>query len=371
MSRSTFNVGDWVEVLSKEEILRTLDANARLDGMPFMPEMFQYCGSRLQVHKSAHKTCDPDLFTRRIGRAVHLQTRCDGQAHGDCQAGCLLYWKDPWLKAVAQKASDICVPLSGGPSKVARESCTEKDVWNAIQITGPDSGPPTYICQATQVPAAGELLKWWDIRHYLEDYWSRNVSLWRVLSALVYSAYFHLSNAGIGIGRAMRWFYDVAHPLWRGTRWPRKSGLIPDGQPTPATPLFLQPGEVVRVKSYEEILRTVNTVSRNRGLWWDAELVPYCGRTFRVLRRVDRVIDEKTGKMQVMKTPCIVLDSVICQARYSACRMLCPKQTYAYWREVWLERVESGLSSDLEARRSDKVPCGDQSVGATPSASRR
>ena len=29
--------GDWVEVRSKEEILRSLDSNGRLDNMPFMP----------------------------------------------------------------------------------------------------------------------------------------------------------------------------------------------------------------------------------------------------------------------------------------------------------------------------------------------
>ena len=31
--------GDLVEVRSEEEILRTLDADGKLDGLPFMPEM--------------------------------------------------------------------------------------------------------------------------------------------------------------------------------------------------------------------------------------------------------------------------------------------------------------------------------------------
>jgi hypothetical protein len=146
----------------------------------------------------------------------------------------------------------------------------------------------------------------------------------------------------------MRWFYDKVRPLWRGIAWPRKKGLIPAGQPTPTATLNLQPGELVRVKPYEEILRTVNTDSKNRGLWWDAELVPYCGGTYRVLDRVSNIIDEKTGKMAVMKNPCIVLDSVVCQARYSACRMFCPKSTYAYWREIWLERVGSQVSADAK-----------------------
>ena len=32
--------GDWVEVKSKKEILRTLDTKGQLEGMPFMPQMF-------------------------------------------------------------------------------------------------------------------------------------------------------------------------------------------------------------------------------------------------------------------------------------------------------------------------------------------
>ena len=38
--------GDTVEVRSAEEILNTLDEQGALDGMPFMPEMFEYCGKR-------------------------------------------------------------------------------------------------------------------------------------------------------------------------------------------------------------------------------------------------------------------------------------------------------------------------------------
>jgi hypothetical protein len=119
--------------------------------------------------------------------------------------------------------------------------------------------------------------------------------------------------------------------------------------------LSLQPGELVRVKSHHEILRTLNAGSKNRGMYWDAEMVPYCGKTYRVLNRVTRIIDEKTGKMQEMKNPCIILDSVVCQARYSCCRMFCPRSIYPYWREVWLERV-------APAGCSGAPPSGDQDV---------
>ena len=83
-------VHDFAKVRSKAEILATLDRNGRLDGMPFMPEMFEYCGKVLRVSKKAHKTCD---FVNRTGirrrdSTVHLDdVRCTGAAHGGCQAG--------------------------------------------------------------------------------------------------------------------------------------------------------------------------------------------------------------------------------------------------------------------------------------------
>jgi hypothetical protein len=159
--------------------------------------------------------------------------------------------------------------------------------------------------------------------------------------------YYNLSQAGIGVGPAMRWLYDKCHPLWRGTQFPRKAGRIPRGQPTPTATLNLQPGELVRVKSHEEILQTLDTDSKNRGMSWDAEMSPYCGGTYRVLKRVTKIIDEKTGKIQEIRNPCIILDSVVCQARYSGCRMFCPRHIYPYWREIWLERVEEARVSGI------------------------
>lgn len=340
-------VGDWVEVRSKEEILQTLDGDGRLEGMPFMPEMFVFCGQEFQVYKIAHKTCDYSVYpyrTRRLSRTVHLKTRCDGEAHGGCQAECLLYWKEDWLNAISENAEDATpqraqVRREGNINTGPSSGCRESDVWARVQVQHVNDGTPTYVCQMTQVPYATTPLAWWDLRQYVEDYLSGNVTLGRILCGLIYWMYYSLSQAGIGVGPAMRWFYDKFHPVWGGTLFPRNPGLIPEGKPTPLVTLNLQPGELVCVKSHEQILQTVNTANKNRGMHWDAELVPYCGGTYKVLKRVTKLIGERTGKMQEMKSPCIILDSVVCQARYSSCRMFCPKSMYPYWREIWLERV--------------------------------
>jgi hypothetical protein len=332
MSDSRLKAGDWVEVRNKDEILRTLDKSGQLEGLPFMPEMFSFCGKRFRVYKRAHKTCDTvnDYKGRKMKAAVHLEgVRCDGQAHGGCEAACLVFWKEAWLKKAGENELNL-----------ATTSCTEADVQAGTQRRGKgSSADPVYACQATELPAATEPLPWSDLSQYVEDYTSGNVGLWRLLCGIFYMGYQGLINLGIGLGAPLRWLYDAGQKLWDGVPYPRRTGAIPAGQPTPAESLNLQPGDWVRVKNYPAILATLDETNRNRGLYFDAEMVPYCGGTHRVLKRVTRIVDEKTGRIREFKTPGIILDGAICQARYSECRLFCPRSIYGFWREIWLEKL--------------------------------
>lgn len=348
MSVRKLKAGEWVEIRSKEEILESLDGNGELDGMPFMPEMLAFCGKRLQVYKRAHKTCDTVVLgrARRVDRAVHLDTRCDGQAHGGCEAMCQIFWKEAWLKPLPanssqETASNVIAVASDGRASFSKAGCGEPVIWARTQSSEPGSEAPTYSCQATRLPGASTLLPWWDIRQFVEDYTSGNVGLTRIAKGLAYVTYRHgLVNLGIGIGPALKWLYDRVQRLRGGTPYPHRDGLLPVGGRTPAITLDLKPGEWARVKSFDAIRATCDTSNRNRGMGFDGELVPYCGGTYRVLRRVTKIINEVTGRMQGMKTPCVVLDGVVCQARYSGCRLFCPRSIYPYWREIWLERAE-------------------------------
>jgi len=366
MKREKLRAGDWVQVKSKTEILKTLDRNARFEGMPFMPEMFTFCGKRFRVYKRAHKTCDTvfPIRGRRLQGTVHLETRCTGEAHGGCEAGCLIFWKETWLKRCDEDSGGAEAQVERPTperASVSASGCDEQIVWSMARAESRNAEGPTFQCQATQLPYATQDLTWWDLRQYGEDYASGNVSMRRLLEGVVYAFYYNVSNAGIGVGRMMRWFYNKSHHLWGGTLFPREKGIVPRGQPTPTSRLNLQPGELVRVKSHQAILQTVNTDNKNRGMYWDAEMVPYCGGIYRVLKRVTRLIDERTGRMQEMKNPCIILDSVVCGSRYSECRMFCPRSIYPYWREVWLERVASN-----EAVGEERTDSGRRSATAPP-----
>ena len=285
------HANDWVEVRSKQEILETLDKNGRLDGMPFMPQMFEYCGKRFKVLKSAHKACDPvyTMASRGVEDAVHLNLRCNGQAYGGCQAGCRLFWKEAWLKPVERR----CSPQ---PSAARRSSARQnagratvaaprKTVWRGTRRDGrlgePDANT-LFVCQNTQLPEFSKPLSWWNPAQYVKDYVSGNVTLGEMARGAIYVLFGRRFGRRIPL---LRRAYNAFEKLTGGAPTPVANGKIPLGQPQPVANLDLKPGDLVRVKSHEEILATLNERNRNWGLCFDAEMVPYCGGDYRVIAR--------------------------------------------------------------------------------------
>jgi hypothetical protein len=344
---SRLQSGDWVQVRTKDEILKTLDVKGQLEALPFMPEMFEFCGQRFKVFKRAHKTCDDPngIHGRRMPSAVHLEgLRCNGAAHGGCQHGCLIFWKDAWLKKVDDpNGANANCSAPGEVQAVQQSACAEADVWAGVFASNAqaDSDGPTYVCQSTRLPFATRPLPWWDARQYLEDCASRNVHPSQLLALFVSYLLHQLATAGVGLGSPVRWIYDTVQRFRGGTPYPYRIGTLPKGTKTPSVQLNLQPGELVRVRSYEEILGTIDETRHNRGMSFGEELVPFCGRTYRVSERVSRIIDEKTGKIRVLKNECIALDGVACKAQYTKFRRGCPRSIRPFWREIWLERVDS------------------------------
>src|SRR6185295_16238569 len=103
--------------------------------------------------------------SRRLPDSVHLEgLRCDGSAHAGCQAGCLLFWKEAWLKPVESvgRATELTSPSASNPSR----GCTEDEVLRGTIATEQPAGmeEPVYVCQATQVAAATTPIHWWEPR---------------------------------------------------------------------------------------------------------------------------------------------------------------------------------------------------------------
>jgi hypothetical protein len=360
INSAELRAGERVRVRSKEEILATLDKSGQVEGLPFMPEMFAFCGREFHVFKRAHKTCDPPngLDGRRMMHTVHLEgVRCDGNAHDGCQARCLIFWKESWLQRIAEDGVVAGSDLVRKTFQSGSIGATELDVAAGTRRAVPqtDSGEPLWICQSTQIAQATQRLRWWSLRQYAEDYTSGNVRLSQLLASLAFFLYAQLVSAGLGLGTALRWTYDRIQRVRGGTPYPLRLGKVPRGAKTPSAKLDVRPGELVKIRSYEEILETVDETGYNRGMSFDAEMVPYCGGTYRVLARVSKLINERTGKMQHLKNDCVMLENVVCLACYSKFRRFCPRSIYPYWREIWLERVGPGNSALEDAKEGETV----------------
>lgn len=320
-------VGELVEVRSETEILATLDERGELENLPFMPEMLRYCGQRLTVHKVAHKLCDTISRSgmRRMDNAVHLTgARCDGQGHGGCQTACSLYWKEQWLRRVepgSEPAEPAPGDLTGGRPLLRLVEI------NARKPSGPD-GEPRFSCQATELlRAAPTCLPFRDLGQYVRDVRGGNVGFVAVFRAFLVGLFNRLQRLSTRVLPRRLWFRE-------GLPWLFLKGRA-EGR-TPTARLDLRPGELVRVRSREEIVATLDENLLNRGMGFEAEMARYCGQTARVVGRVDRCIDERTGRMLHMKSPCIVLEGIVCAGAYNA---NCPREFVPFWREIWLERV--------------------------------
>jgi len=318
MPHDELRSGDIVQVKGAAEILATLDDKGALEGLPFMPEMMKYCGQTLTVLGRASKICDTvhSTSSRRIPDAVFLDDlRCDGSGHHGCQAECRIFWKEAWLRRVpkGETLAAGSAPAVAPDDEAARARLAEllgRNIKRQDDI---------YACQVTDLYQASKHLRTLDPRPYIREYTSGNVPLGRFLKVVTKAA--------------------VREPL-------RKIGIWTEG-PMPGTRkgkvaddmLDLQPGDRVQVKSKEEILATLNAKGKNRGLWFDVEMLPFCGGTFTVKKRVNRIIDDRNGKMITINSDCVMLEDVVCTGDNSVGRWFCSRAIIPYWRECWLRKV--------------------------------
>lgn len=316
--------GDLVEVKSAEEILSTLDAEGACESLPFMPEMLKFCGKRLRVFKRANKVCDTIDKTglRRMRRTVLLDgSRCNGSEHGGCQAGCMILWKEQWLKPLSGDGGGDLVTI-GPPAREKSKDDTMQKIHARLTVHARghagEGNHEVYRCQITELKKATMALAWWDFRIYLEDVMSGNRRPGEVIAGLFIMLFNWVQRIRGG---------DVYPYMEPGTL-----------KKTPVEPLSLQPGDKVRVKSLQQIQATLDSKYKNRGLYFDVGMARFCGHIFQVGARVHKIIDEKTGEMihAPHDNPMIILDGVICTADY---QKFCPRSEYVFWREIWLEKV--------------------------------
>ncbi len=123
---------------------------------------------------------------------------------------------------------------------------------------------------------------------------------------------------------------------------PRAAEIVHSEDIRQAETLGLQPGELVEVKSIDEILATLNRKRRCRGLLWMTGMRRFCGKRYRVLRRVERIMLETNGELRTMKNT-VLLEGAMCDGTaFGGCDRSC----FHFWREAWLRRVPAEEDSE-------------------------
>ena len=106
-----------------------------------------------------------------------------------------------------------------------------------------------------------------------------------------------------------------------------------------ATSSGLKAGDLVQVRPREEIQATLNPWGQLKGCMFMPEMLPYCGTTQRVLKRLERFVDERD--YHVKKSQGIVLlEGLNCQGTSDYGR--CDRACFYFWREEWLEKIDEG-----------------------------
>lgn len=100
--------------------------------------------------------------------------------------------------------------------------------------------------------------------------------------------------------------------------------------------LNLQPGEWVEVRSVKEIFATLDAQGKLRGLHFIPEMVKFCGKRFKVYKRLEKIILEATGELRKIRTPTVLLEGVFCDGKAHGG---CDRSCFCFWREAWLKRV--------------------------------
>jgi len=314
MSKPIYRTGDPVRVRGAEEILSTLDADGTLGGLPFMPEMLDWCGKTFRVQRQVAKTCVAGHAMRQFpGDDVVILDgpRCDGNGHDGCRHGCRIFWKEAWLR-----------PVDAALTPTLQSAAALESLRSRVKVKADEH---RYFCQSTELYKA--------TRAFPDT--SKHRTMRIAVRALRGG---DLSIAGI-VRMLSQWLWQKARRAARGDRW-----LYGPHQRTPSESLGLQPGETVRIKSRAQIAQTLDRHGRNRGMGICSEMTRCCGHKAQVRYRVDRLIDETTGLMREISDSVTLqhigndeslAEECLCYGQLGDC----PRGEVMYWREIWLERV--------------------------------
>lgn len=123
-------------------------------------------------------------------------------------------------------------------------------------------------------------------------------------------------------------------------QWLLKS---PDTRSVPSVPATdpkaasLKAGDMVRVRSSEEIHASLDSWQELNCCLFFQEMWQYCGTTQRILKSVERFVDERDYRVK-KAGGLFLLQGLICEGTSDYGR--CDRACFYFWREEWLEKID-------------------------------
>src|SRR5712664_4354909 len=107
----------------------------------------------------------------------------------------------------------------------------------------------------------------------------------------------------------------------------------------------LRPGDLVEVKAPNEIIQTLDADGTLDKLPFMPEMLGYCGKKFRVARRVVKTCTSGTlagsSMLGFRSDDVVLLDGLRCSGvDHDGCEKAC----MIFWREAWLRKVENAAA---------------------------
>lgn len=145
------------------------------------------------------------------------------------------------------------------------------------------------------------------------------------------------------IGEKNTWFNDKLQIIMRKYRFYRKKIIVSlkskkvQNAFSPVIQDEFKPGDTVRIKSEAEINKTLDRYGKIRGCSFLKNQYAFCGKEYKVFKKVDYFFDESRQKM-LKSSNLFFLEGVYCNGN-SAYLKPCDRNCFHYWHRNWLERV--------------------------------
>lgn len=99
----------------------------------------------------------------------------------------------------------------------------------------------------------------------------------------------------------------------------------------------LKAGDMVKVRPLDEIRKNLDKNGQYKGMLFIPDMAQYCGGTYRVYKRVNKIFNTREWKMKKCKDV-VLLEGLFCQSYGEF--LGCDRSCFFFWKEAWLEKIK-------------------------------